>query len=242
VTPTSLLQAISQKVALPFLVGCRSDPERSRRATTLIVAGMSVAAALYALPIGIAVDKLLPRLYGTQYQITQSLSALAMLVAFLRFCRGGPTVILLHRGATRQLTVSTLTAAVGTFISFLLGLWFRRLEGVMAGLVIGDLLSMSVLLYLVRRDVPVRPVLRVTGPLMLVVGLYAAALCGPEEMGTQARLVLLLCGTVAVMVEAILVYRHFARGIINFSERERKLAQTVFALLAGRWSRRQTLL
>jgi O-antigen/teichoic acid export membrane protein len=233
-TPTSPLQAICQKLALPFLVRTRGDPGRLHAASALIIAGTNVLAALYAIPLGVLLAKLVPVLYGARYHATEAFCGFAMLVAFLRFCRAGPTIILLHRGSTAQLTLSTLAAASGTLIGLLLGLWFRRLEGIVAGLAIGDLLSLSVLFCLMVRQVSLSVLLKRAGSLMIIVGLVATVICASSDMSAKGRLVLLLGGTFAVAVEGIVVYRQFLHPLVPVFERKRHWVQSFRNICGGR--------
>ena len=121
ITPTSPLQAIAQKVSFPFLGNLRDSPEASRRGSLLVLLAVACVAAGYALPIGLALDRLVPFLYGRQYQVTEEFCALAMFAAFLRFCRCGPNTILAHHSMTGRLTVGNLVAGVGMMFGLALG-------------------------------------------------------------------------------------------------------------------------
>jgi hypothetical protein len=98
ITPTSPLMAIGQKIALPFLGNVRTNPHLARQAALLVLLISGLVIVPYALVVGLALDRIVPLLYGQQYQITEGFCALAMFDVFLRFWRGGPNVILLHYG------------------------------------------------------------------------------------------------------------------------------------------------
>src|ERR1700733_7917960 len=165
ITPTAPLQAIGQKIGLPFLGNAKASPQAARQAALLAMLVAACTAAAYALPVGLVLDRLVPLLYGHQYQITEAFCALAMFDAFLRFCRGGPNLILLHHGLTSRLTVGNMVAGVGTLIGAGLGYWSGRLEAVMLGVVVGDFVSLVLLLALLSEHLSVARAMLHTGVL-----------------------------------------------------------------------------
>ena len=215
VTPTSPLQVISQKIGLPLLSNARADPDALARASALAVLGMALLAAAYSLPIGLALGWVVPALYGQHYQITAAFAAFAMLCAFLRLCRGGPTMILLHRGATRALTAGNLAACVGAIAGLAAGVATRRIEGVMGGFALGDLASWLMYLFLIRRDVPLRSTLTHSIFLTLTMGLVAAASWGSAECGPAVRISILLIGAGAILVDAVLIWCRHGRRLVT---------------------------
>ena len=146
IAPTSVLQIVGWKVSLPFLGRSLWDNTTSCQASLIVVLGMIVAAAAFAIPIGVALSGLAPVVYGPQYQVSAAFSALAMLAAFLRFSRGGPSMVLLNHGQTGRLTAGNLITAFGMLVGLVLGLVSLRLEAVLVGVVIGDLLSFILML------------------------------------------------------------------------------------------------
>jgi O-antigen/teichoic acid export membrane protein len=211
ITPTSPLQGIAQKIGLPLLGNARANVQVSRNVSLFVLVGMACVAAAYALAIGVALDRLVPFLYGRQYRVTEAFCALAMFDAFLRFCRGGPNMILLQHSLTGRLTVGNLTAGVGIAIGLILGVVSRRIEGVMVGLVIGDLLSLVVLVSLLHRHLPMRAALTHIGVLATTVGLAAAMLCAGGDLPLEERTLIVVAGCLVIGIDALVLYRHVGR-------------------------------
>ena len=206
VTPSSPLQAISQKIGLPLLGNTRASPERYRRTSTLIVLGMTLLAAAYALPVGLALDYAVPALYGRQYNLAPGFATFAMLSAYLRLCRSGPTMLLLQRGATGSLAVGNMVGGVGALGGLLGGFVFRRLDCVMAGFALGDLASFVTYLFLVRRDVPVDRTLKHCGFLTVGIAGAATVLWAVPDLGPMPRILILLAGTGAIAINSALIW------------------------------------
>jgi hypothetical protein len=202
---------------------------------------MTVTAAAFAIPVGLALDWLAPLIYGPQYQVSAAFSALAMLAAFLRFSGGGPTMVLLNRGQTGRLTLGNMIAVIGLLVGFLLGLVSRRLEGVLAGLVIGNLLSLILLLALLREVLPMAAMLRHLVVLGSMVAVAAAGLWLERGAGWDARGVILATSMVVIGVDAAVIYLRiiapFAGGRLPAPSqdgmREKRMAQQLTAEVAA---------
>lgn len=214
ITPTAPLQAIGQKIGLPFLGNAKANPQLARQASLLsLLVSMCVAAA-YALPVGLVLDRLVPLLYGRQYQVTEAFCALAMFDAFLRFARGGPNMILLHHGMTSRLTVGNLVAGIGTAVALALGMWWMRLEGVMVGLVVGDLLSLIVLLLQLRQHLAVSKAMIHTVVLTVILGAAALAVWGGGDLSIGQRLLVFAVGGVLIAIDALVVFLQDGRQLV----------------------------
>jgi O-antigen/teichoic acid export membrane protein len=211
ITPTSPLQTIAQKIGLPFLGRSRDDPQVATRASLLVLLGLAGVAAAYSLAIGLSLDWLVPLLYGHQYQITETFCALAMFDAFLRFCRGGPNMLLLHHGLTRRLTVGNLIVGVGLVIGLLLARATGRLEGVLAGLVVGDIVSLLLLFALLRQHLKMTTAMIHFGIMMAVVGTAALVLGMGGVPTIRERAFLLLAGGLVIGADGLYLYQRFAR-------------------------------
>lgn len=206
VTPTSPLQAISQKIGLPVLGNARHTVDVYRRTSVLIIVGMTLVAAAYALLVGLALDYFVPLLYGDRYQLPAGFATFAMLSAYLRLCRGGPTMVLLQRGATRSLTVGNMAAAVGAFAGLFAGFVFRRLDAVMAGFAFGDLASFVVYLFVVRQHAPLGSTLKHCIIFTVITATAAAALWVLPDPSPAQRLLMLLVGMGAIAIDAVLMW------------------------------------
>jgi O-antigen/teichoic acid export membrane protein len=215
IAPTSLLQSIAYKISLPMLGRSRGDKAISCQISLAVILGMAFMAAVYALPLGVALYTLVPLLYGPAYPVTEGFCALAMFLAFLRFCRGGPNMILLELGLTGRLTKANMVAVIGVPIGLLLGFQSGRLEAVMVGFVIGDLASLIVLMVYLNRHVPVSAAIPHLGLLTIAVGLPAAAMAADPASTLAARGLPLAVGGLMIVGDAIIVYRHILRSLVG---------------------------
>jgi O-antigen/teichoic acid export membrane protein len=214
ITPTAPLQAIGQKIGLPFLGNAKGNPQVARQAALLAMLVAAGMAAAYALPVGLVLGRLVPLLYGHQYQVTEAFCALAMFDAFLRFCRGGPNLILLHHGLTSRLTVGNMLAGVGTLIGAGLGYWSGRLEAVMLGVVVGDFVSLVLLLALLRQQLSVARAMFHTGVLAATVGAAAFAIWAGGDLSIAERVLVFLVGGVVICLDAAVVFLRVARDFM----------------------------
>jgi O-antigen/teichoic acid export membrane protein len=215
ITPTAPLQAIGQKIGLPFLGSARADPQLSRQAALLTLMAAALVAAAYALGVGLLLDRMVPLLYGHQYQVTQGFCALAMFDAYLRFCRGGPNMILLHHGLTSRLTVGNLVAALGTLLGLALSLWSRRLESVMVGLVVGDIVSLVLLLFLLRRHLSVPTAIMHMGVQATALCLAGAAIWAGGDLTIGERVLVFIAGGLVIGIDAVVVFKQVGRDFIG---------------------------
>jgi O-antigen/teichoic acid export membrane protein len=214
ITPTSLLQIVGQKLALPLLSNYSDSPETARRLALLIVLGNGVLAAAYAIPMGFALDDLIPFIYGSHYRLTRAFCALTMLDAFLRFSRGGPNQILLYYGRTGRLTVGNIVAGIGLLLGLAAGLWTRRIEAVLAGVVIGDLLSLFALLWQLKHYASVSATVKTMLGLLLTLVVGAGFLWLGSPVMTQRAATVLVLGTV-IALQATLIARNIGTGLIR---------------------------
>ena len=207
IAPSAPLQAVGQKLGLPFLGNARANPQLSRQASLLAVHAGACVGAAYALPVGVVLDLFVPALYGRQYQVTEAFCALAMCYAFLRFCRSGPNMILLHQGLTSRLTVGNLVAVVGTGVSLALGIWSRRLEGVMAGLVVGEFAAVAALFFLVRRHLSITTAMVHAGLLSAIIGVAAAVIWSNADLTIGERALVFVVGGLMIGIDVVVAFQ-----------------------------------
>jgi O-antigen/teichoic acid export membrane protein len=221
ITPTAPLGVIGQKIGLPFL----GNAKRSPQAALLAMLITACIAAAYALPVGLLLDQLVPLLYGHQYQVTEAFCALAMVDAFLRFCRVGPNLILLHHGLTSRLTVGNMLAGIGTLIGAGLGYWSGRLEAMMVGLVVGDFVSLVLLLALLRQHLSVARAMFHTGVLAATVGAAAVAIWASGDLSIGERVLVFVVGGTVICLDAAVVFLEVGRDFLPRSAQ--RVAQKV---------------
>jgi O-antigen/teichoic acid export membrane protein len=214
ITPTAPLQLIGQKLGLPFLGNATGSPQVAHQAALLAMLVAACTAAAYALPVGLLLDRLVPLLYGHQYQVTEAFCALAMFDAFLRFCRGGPNLILLHHGLTSRLTVGNMLAGIGTLIGAGLGYWSGRLEAVMLGVAVGDFISLILLLALLGKHLSVAKAMFHTGVLAATVGSAAIVIWLSGDLTIGERVLVFVIGGVVICLDAIVVFLRVGRDFM----------------------------
>ena len=215
IIPTSVMQQVGGKIALPFVARAGSAPEGSAQAALIVMLGTMVAAALLAIPVGLTLDRLVPIAYGPHYQVSTGFAALAMLAAFIRFCRGGPNLILLQHGRTARLTVGNLITVVGLIIGFLLALRFRNRESVVAGLVIGDLLSFLLFTHLIRKHLSIPAMWRHGAVIGTAVAFAAAVLWLDGGAGWLPRGFALVIANLVIGLDAVFIYRGVIRRYLR---------------------------
>jgi O-antigen/teichoic acid export membrane protein len=204
---------ILSSLAFPFLARWRDDPTASRQATLIVVLGMLLAASVYAVGVGVFLDWLVPLIYGPHYVVTPAFRALAAVAAFLRFCRIAANLILLTHSQTRLLTVGNLVAVFGLLSGFLLAIWSGRVEAVVFGVLIGDLISLIVLCAFARRHFPIGPVLGHSALLAVPVGL--AALGPLVAGGVGARAVILAVAVLVIGLDTAIISRRHLPGFFG---------------------------
>lgn len=205
--PTSVLQRIGGKLAAPFLLRSSADGTAAPEASLIVVLSTMIMAGLVVVPAGLVLDWLVPTFYGPHYRVTPSFAALAMLVAFVRFTRGGLNGILLQHGRTTRLTGGNLIAGIGLLAGFLLALLFHTLDVVLIGVLIGELLSFLLLTFLLVRYLRVGAVLWHGVVLCGAVAFAAAMLWLDGAAGWQAR-GLAMAGSFLVMgIDTLVIYR-----------------------------------
>ena len=215
IIPTSVMQQIGGRIALPFVLKSGPSPERSAQAARIVVLGTMLAAALLAIPIGLVLDRVVPLVYGAHYQVTTGFAALAMLTAFIRFCRGGPNMILLQHSRTGRLTMGNMIAGIGLLIGLALALEFRNYESVLAGLVIGDLLSFILLTHLLRQHMAVAAVWRHGAVITAAVAVAAAVMWLDGDLGWLPRGLALLASLLVIGIDAWFIWKRIVRPYLQ---------------------------
>ena len=216
--PTSVIQMIIGKTSQPFLGKARHDESTRRQALLIVIVASTLVAAIYAIPIGLVLDRLAPFVYGAGYKVSPSFSALAMLLAFLRLSRGGPNTVLIDRGQTGRLTAGNLIAVVGMVVGYLLGKATQSVEAVLFGLVLGDMLSIALFAWQLRHLLPIIPAIRHFVVLAATVGAAATGLW-LDQGGWIVRALILAASSAVLLAEAAVIYFQI---VLPFAGRSRR--------------------
>ena len=207
VVPISVISMVLTKVLMAFVARSRSGTTGSREQSFIAAWVPCVVGALYALAIGALLDFAVPLLYGRRYQVGAELHVLVTLMVFSRVCRIGPTAILLGYGQTRHVTAANLTAGAGLAIGFLLAVYSHRVEAVMFGLLLGDMLSLLSMLYFARLRMPMETVIPHIALLVLPATLSAAGAFAGSGFELKVRAPIVAAGILLVSVDVIVAYR-----------------------------------
>lgn len=212
IAPTSVMQRIAWKIGIPFLARSHASLHASREASAIVVLGMVIAAAAYAIFLGVFLESLIPFVYGRGYKATPTFCTLVTLAAFLRFCRGGPNIVFASIAETGRLTIGNMVAGSGVIVGLLLGLTLRDINGILAGFIVGDLLSFIALIALLRRRLLMGAM---TFHLAILGTAVFATLFGPlipaDLYAFEARVAVQMTVIAVVGLDAALVYRSINR-------------------------------
>jgi O-antigen/teichoic acid export membrane protein len=211
----SPLAQIFGSLAMPFLGRWRDDLTASRHATLIVVLGMLVAASVYAVSVGLFLDLVVPLIYGPHYVVTPAFRALAALVAFLRSCRNAVNCVLLTERRTGPLTVGNIAAVFGLISGFLLATWSGRVEAVVLGVLIGDLISLIVLCAFASRHFPIGAVLGHAGLLAVPLALAALGPLVAGGVGVAARSLMLVVAVLVIGLDVAIIYRRHLPGFFG---------------------------
>jgi O-antigen/teichoic acid export membrane protein len=211
--PISLFMMIFGRVLLPFILGYQAGTPASRDAALTVVWAVIVIAASYTLVVGVLLDPAVPLLYGRQYQVSGGLHALITLVIFWRFCRSGVSGIFLVHSETGRLTGANLLSGIGLAIGVALGVFYRRVEAVMVGVLIGEVLSFLALLKLASPHLPVRVVLRHLALLPFPAVLAAIGASAGDGFGVEVRALTVVAGGLVIGLDIVMARRRSSWGI-----------------------------
>ncbi len=208
IAPTSILNGIVSKIAMPFLTRSQADHDKFTRASLILLSGVLLIGAAYAAPVGLLLDRLVPLVYGSRYQVTPAFSALMGGVAFLRFCRYGPSIVLIALSKTTWLTAGNLVSGLGVLIGLLLGMRYGHLESIAVGLLIGDGLSLAFLSLIVGRFVRHENGFRFHAPVVILAVALVALARLTEYLGLAPGLqtIMLVAAAIVFSLDAAIVY------------------------------------
>lgn len=165
--PVSVVSNVIGTIGVPFIRRAGAERQSIRWASLVISVGAAIAAASCAVIIGLSLDWLVPLVYGPNFKITAQFQAILTMITFVRIIRAAPNLILLVQGRTKHVALGNVVAGFGLLIAFFLASHYHRVEIVAFGLLIGDLVSLGVLLALVEDFLPIKPLLRHMGVLLI---------------------------------------------------------------------------
>jgi hypothetical protein len=198
---------VLQNLSIAFLVGRREDVVASNLGSFVVTWMFLIVSSGYAVGVALLLDVLVPLIYGPAYVASSEIKVFVALLSFLRFCRQGPTAILLVAGKTRRLAVANLIAGFGLGIGYSLGTLSHNLLAVLTGILVGDVLATVFIFCQMGRQLPARA----TGAHAIFLMLPVAATCAFSLANSGAPLwmrgLVLLLAIVLIGIDLVLGYR-----------------------------------
>ena len=161
-------------------------------------------------------DTLVSLIYGRHYSPSSEFRTMVAILSFLRFCRTGPTAVLLVSGGTGRLAGANLVAGTGVLIGYTLGVLTHDLLAVLGGMIVGELLCSSFMYYQIRRYLQGSTI--VAHGFILLVPLCVA--CGvtlsDDNLGFVFRVLVFMLAAIFVTIDIGIGYWwHFARAALG---------------------------
>lgn len=107
-----------------------------------------------------------------------------------------------------------MLAGVGTLIGAGLGYWSGRLEAVMFGVVVGDFVSLVLLLAVLREHLSVARAMFHTGVLAATVGAAAVAIWAAGDLSIAERVLVFVVGGAVICLDAAVVFLRVGREFL----------------------------
>ena len=150
--PVAMMYAILNLLGMSLLARAHTSPRLHAQSYIALVWLHAVTAAGFALSVAALLDLLVPLIYGPAYVVSHIAQALIALIVWMRINRGGPNAVMLFSSDTRPLLLGGSVLATGLILVIVLLPLLPRIETVLAGLLVGETLSLFFFLYAARRQ------------------------------------------------------------------------------------------
>ena len=211
--PMAVVSSVIGTIGLPFIRRAGAERESMRWASLVISVGSAITAAVCAVIVGSSLDWLVPLVYGPNFGINAQFQAILIVITFVRIIRAAPNLVLLMQGRTKHVALGNVAAGFGLLIAFFFASRYHRVEIVAFGLLIGDLISLGVLLVFVRDFLPIKPFL---GHMcvLLIFSVGTAALSPWIIAGSTVvtREMLLGMALFVIALDGVILFRHHING------------------------------
>jgi O-antigen/teichoic acid export membrane protein len=204
VMPTSLILNSASTLAMSYLVseehatGVR--PEKYRA----LVALFSMIGVIYALFVAVTLDWLTPYIFGPVFKIDENVHLLIVMIVYFRIQRAGaPTSLLLVTRQTGRLAFLNLSAGLGLVVALVLVTLRPRFEAMLFGVLIGDIISYILSLFISSRQAFGRGGVGLvdSGVGMAALLAISGALAWEPSLTWKARGVVLIVGLLAIVIQ-----------------------------------------
>lgn len=150
--PISALLRILNPVLFAGLHNARDKSSQLNSRLQLFSRGIPVLAGCYALGVIGFLQIILPIVFGPQYTASNNVAALLSLIVFFRIARAEPhTSILLFTHKTGKLAAANMSLVVGLITATALVLFYRSIESVLIGSLLGEVTGLCVTIYMTRK-------------------------------------------------------------------------------------------
>jgi O-antigen/teichoic acid export membrane protein len=212
--PVAIVSNVIGTIGLPYIRRAGTERQAIRGASLAISAGSTLTAAACAVVIGSSLDWLVPLVYGSNFKITAPFQAILTVITFVRIIRAAPNLLLLVQGRTKHVALGNVAAGFGLLVAVFLASWYHRVEIVALGLLLGDLLSLGVLLLLVGNYLPIKALLGHVG-VLLIFSVGTAALGPWIILGsiTIGRAIALGIAISVITLDGFILYRSHFNGL-----------------------------
>jgi O-antigen/teichoic acid export membrane protein len=205
VVPVNLISGVFGGPSLSYLLsGDASDCDRSDR-YRLLLGFYSIITSIYALWMVSALDIVVPLIFGARFTVSPTAHVLFTLIACLRLQRGGaPTLFFLASGKTGQLAFLNLVSGTGLAIALGCIMIWPRLESMLIGITIGELISFTLFFAFLERARRRSSFNFLDFAAAIAVPIaFAAVLAWRPEVTLQSRSILLGAGIVAIGAQIV---------------------------------------
>ncbi len=193
ILPISAIYRVIGQLGMSFLARKTADRTGTVSLYAALVWAYAVAAALYAFFIAATLDVLAPLIFGAAYAVGPLFHSLVTLVAWIRVCRGAPTLVMLFAGNTGQLMLANLSAGVWLLLAAAALPILPSIETVLACILVGDILVLATSMWKTRRRIEGRRrrIIYDLGWSFAVVAIACLGIWEPSTGGSLGKFVLL---------------------------------------------------
>jgi O-antigen/teichoic acid export membrane protein len=203
VVPTSLILAMFSGPSFSYILAESADASDRSGRYRLILRLYSILTSLYVLWLVLALDIVTPLIFGSSFTINPEVHVLFTVIACLRLQRGGaPTTLLLASGRTKQLALLNLSTGVGLIVAFGCILIAPRLESMLIGIAIGEVISFTIFFVLAEeRTVRGSAFMIDFATALAIPAVMTAALAWKPTITWHAREILFIVGVIAISAQ-----------------------------------------
>ena len=208
IVPVSLLFRVFGTMGLSYLAAGRLEQKivAARYASLVLLFGLMSAG--YALFIAISLDEFVPLIYGPRFAVNAPVHVLMTAIVFFGFQTGAPTILLLATGGTRVLAILNLSGGIGLALAAALMQVWPSFETMLFCVLFGGIIKFVLFVVVSSRKMTAVHGAWVDSVVaFLVASFVVVLLASTPEPTLKERETLLIWGTLAIAVQAMLGFR-----------------------------------